>query len=146
MAIMPAINLESLVRKINSMLAKDEGELELGEPATKERGTYYPLILTTQGSFLFSSGQESETQIGYVKVRSSKVASEENLSSDYPDKMLEISLKLRKPLALKSGKVIPKCRIKLSLDPDSITGDNRTIRFYGNREDKIKKTLLFTTP
>lgn len=120
-------DLENLVMMLNESLAKRDEVIELGEFEHREpkrnpflyrligeevetRGKF-PLRQTVFGRGLLDGflGLDSEINLGYVFVETGYT----DASSNYSGKYETLRLRIKHPLELKNGEVIPNCSIKL---------------------------------
>lgn len=130
------IDLEGLVTKLNSAIARSEGSIELGEFKHKEpkrnpflygiRGKEletlgkYPLIQTVEGRGLFGFwGLDSEINLGYIFLEAGYTGVKDHNHGRYET----IRLRIKQPLELKNGDIIPNCSVKLIVEAEDVWGE-----------------------
>lgn len=125
------INLNGLVNRLNSIIDDSEGEVSIGNfidklPRKKGRVEIrgkYPLIQTVVGFM----DLESEINLGYILVE----AGGTNSSVDYGGIYESIKLRIKHPLKLKNGELIPNCKINIQIKSEEFETP------YKKRDDHV---------
>lgn len=146
-----SFNLENLVKSLNSAILRPEEIIGLGEYADKTPGRNtvfyrwshkeigvrgeYPLEQTVHGRGTFALlGVPSEINIGSVFVETGYT---EVGSSDYDGGYEKIRLRIKEPIELKNGEVIPTCKIEI------LQEFGEWVESLMEREDHIKRAGLW---
>jgi hypothetical protein len=138
-------NLEGLIRNINQVLADDEEPIKLGEFCPKKVffkksiniSGIYPLLQPHEFEFMHLLNRSGK--IGYIKIK----AGYTDPDSDYSGGYESIRLRIKHPLELKDGKIIPKCSIEILEEVEE--GIKPCIgRYEWNKEKKDLSSILPT--
>ena len=144
------IDLKGFIKKLNSEIDDSEGQIELGnfiDKKPRKNPFLYrlmgreaecvgksPLIQTVEGigfSGLFDL--ESEINAGYVFVERGCT----DTTSEYGGAYETMRLRIKQPLKLKNGGIIPNCSIKLLIEAEE------WVDRYQERRDHIRRYDLY---
>ena len=116
------IDISGLVNKINSALAESEGPISFGKFAHKEPKKN-PFLYRARDRELDTRGKypldqcgildfELKTNLGYVFVETGFTEA----SSDYGGRYETLRLRIKRPIELSNGNVLPNCSVKVLIE------------------------------